>query len=146
MIEAKYAEIRDIVNRGIFRAVLRAELPYGANLITERYMLSIKSDEDKEDRCKAEYVSDGHLDIMKDYLVHGSLTFQCVLIRRIPIVVKVKHFRIWIVDIKHAYFLSDKPLIRKVFNTKHAPEFELSPEVYLEHIKPIKGLIDSGDE
>ena len=49
MIEAKYAEIRDLVNRGTFRAVLRTELPDGANLITARYVLAIKSDEDKEE-------------------------------------------------------------------------------------------------
>ena len=40
MIEAKYAEIRDLVDRGTFQDVLRTELPDGANLIT-RYALAI---------------------------------------------------------------------------------------------------------
>ena len=40
MIEAKYAEIRDISNRGTFRAVLRTELPDGENLTIARYVLS----------------------------------------------------------------------------------------------------------
>ena len=70
--EAKYAEIRDLVNRGTFGTVLKTELPYGANLITARHVISIKSDEDKEERYKARYVFGGHLDIMKYYLVHGA--------------------------------------------------------------------------
>ena len=56
MIEAKYAEIRDLVNRGIFRAALRTEIPDSANLITARYILAIESDEDKEERYKARQV------------------------------------------------------------------------------------------
>ena len=49
VIEAKYALIRYLVNRGTFRVVLRAELPDGTNLIQTGYVLAIKSDEDKEE-------------------------------------------------------------------------------------------------
>ena len=42
MIEAKYAEIQDLVNRGTFRAVLRTELPDSASLIAARYVIGIK--------------------------------------------------------------------------------------------------------
>ena len=45
-----------------------------------------------------------------------------------------------------AYLQSDKPLIRKIFITNLAPEFELSPEECLELPKPIYGLADIGDE
>ena len=48
MIEAKYSEIWHVDNRGTFRAVLRTEIPDGATLITAKYVLSIKSDEDKK--------------------------------------------------------------------------------------------------
>ena len=41
-------------------------------MITERYVLAIKSEDDNEDRCKARYVAGEHLDIMKDYYVHGA--------------------------------------------------------------------------
>ena len=102
MIEAKYAEIRDLVNKGTFRAFLRTELPDGANLITARYVLAIKSEEDKKELYKARYVAGGHLDIMKDYLIHGAQTIQCVSIRMILVVAKTEGFRIWIVDVKLA--------------------------------------------
>ena len=74
MMEIKYAEIRDLVNRDTFRAVLRTELLDGANLITARNVLTTKSDEDKGEQYKARYVAVGQLDIMKDYLFHAAQT------------------------------------------------------------------------
>ena len=55
-------------------------------------------------------------------------------------------FHIWVVDVKLSYLQSDKQLIRKMFITNPAPELELSPEECLELLKPIYGLVDSGDE
>ena len=146
MIEAKYAEIRDMVNRGTFRAVLKTELQYYANLITARYVLAIKSDEYKEERYKARYVAGGHSDIMKDYLVHGAQTIQCKSALIILVVAKIKGFRIWVVSVKLAYLQYDKQLIRKIFITNPAPEFDLLSEECLELLKPFYGLADSGDE
>ena len=113
MIEAEYAKIRDLVSRGTFPAVLRIELLDGANLITARYVFSKKSNEDKEERHKARYVTGGYLDIMKDYLVHGAQIIPCVSVHIILVVTKIKGFHIRIVDVKLAYLQSDKPLIRK---------------------------------
>ena len=42
MIEDKYAEIHDLINRGIFRTILGIELLHGANVIAARYALAIK--------------------------------------------------------------------------------------------------------
>ena len=142
MKEAKYAEIRDLVKRASFRAVLRTELSDGTSLIAARCVLAIKSDEGEEERYKARYVARGHLDIMTDYLAHGAQTIQCVPVRIILDVAKIKDFRIWVVDFKPAYFPSDKPLIRKIFITNPVPELELSPVECLEFLKPIYGLAD----
>ena len=121
MIGANYAEIRDLINRGIFRAVLRTELPDGANLIVARFFLAIKSDEDKEERYKERYIFGGRLGIMKDYLAHGEQSIQCVSVRIILVVLKIKGFRICVVGLKLAYLQSDTPLIRKIFITNLAP-------------------------
>ena len=86
------------------------------------------------------------MDIMKDYIVHGTQTIQCVSIRIIFVVAKIKGFRIWVVDVKFTYLQSNKPLIRKIFITNPASEFKLSPEVCLKLLKPIYGLADSEDE
>ena len=68
MIEANYAEIRDLINISTFRTVLGTELPDDANLMITNCTLFIKSNEDKEERHNAVYVTDGHFDIMTDYL------------------------------------------------------------------------------
>ena len=68
IIEAKYTEVRDLVNKGTFRDVLRAEPLDGVNLITTRYALAVKPNKDKEERYKERYVAGGNLDTMSDYL------------------------------------------------------------------------------
>ena len=93
IIKSRYAEIRDLVSKDILRAILRAKLPDGANMITVRFVLAKKSGEDKEERYKARYFADGHLDIIKDYLVHGAKTIMYVSVRMILVVVKIKGFR-----------------------------------------------------
>ena len=145
MIEAKYAEIRGLF-KGNFRAVLRTELRNRANLITARYVLYIKSDEDKEERYNARTVAGEHLNIMKDYLLHSTQHIQYVSVRIILVVVKIKGFRKWVVDVKLAYLQSDKPPIRRMFITNPAPEFKLSPEECLELFKSIYGLAEPRDE
>ena len=63
----KNSEIPDQINGDAFRAVLRTELSDDANMITVRYVFSIKSSEDKEERQKAGHVAVRHLYIKKDY-------------------------------------------------------------------------------
>ena len=86
------------------------------------------------------------MDIIKDYQVHGAQIIQCVSVRITLVVAKIKGFSIWRVDVKIAYFQSDNPVIRKIFIANSAPEFELSNKAFLGLLKPIYGLVDSGDE
>ena len=53
MIEAKYAEIRDLINKGTLRAVLRAKHLDGVNMATVRDVLATNSREDKAEKNKA---------------------------------------------------------------------------------------------
>ena len=66
LIEAKYSEIKDLINRGPFRVVFRADVPYVSSLVTARYVFTIKSYEDKRERYNERYIASRHLDIMKD--------------------------------------------------------------------------------
>ena len=79
---------------------------------------------------------------MNDYLVHGTQFIQCVSVSIILVVTQIKGFRISVVDVKLAYLLSDKPMIRKIFITNHAQKFALSLEECLGHLKPIYGPTD----
>ena len=126
MIEAKFAKIQDLVTRGTFRTVLRTELLDGANMITARYIIAKKSDENKEERYKAIYVAGGYVDIMKGYLVHGAQIIQSVSAHIIIVVAAIKDLHVWVVHVRLTYLQSDKPLIRKIFISNPEPEFEYS--------------------
>ena len=128
MTAAKYSEIRDLIKRGRFQAVLRTELPDSANMITARYLLAIKSSEDKEERYKARYAAGRHPGIMQEYLVLCAKIIQSFSVRITLVVANVKGLRIWVVDVKLAYLYSEKSRIRKIFIRSSAPEFELRPE------------------
>ena len=50
-------------------------------MIGARYLLAIKSDEDKNERYKARCVAGGHLYIMRDPLVCRAQMIQCLSVR-----------------------------------------------------------------
>ena len=66
------------------------------------------------------------MDIIKDCVVHGAQTIQCVSVCIIQVVSRIKGFRIWVVDVKLAYIQSDNPLMRKIFISNHAHKFRKS--------------------
>ena len=125
--------------------MLITEIQDSASLITARLFLAIKPDEDQEERYKVRYVAIGHLHIMKDYLVHGEQTIQCVSVGIILVDAKIRCFHIRVVDVKLIHFQSERPLIMNIFITNPAPEFELSPEEFLELLCLVYSLADSGD-
>ena len=55
---------------------MKEELPNGANALTARFVLAIKSNTDGQVKYKARYVIGGHRDELKQYLVHGAQTLQ----------------------------------------------------------------------
>ena len=50
MTKAKNAEIQYLVIKSTLRAILMTEQPDGEDLIAERYVFAMKSDEDKHER------------------------------------------------------------------------------------------------
>ena len=65
MKEAIADEIRDLVRRGTFKVVMRAEIPQNANVLTARFVLAIKHKITREVRFKARYVVGGNRDRLK---------------------------------------------------------------------------------
>ena len=92
-----------MVNRGTFLVDLRTKLQHGANMMTARYALSIKSDSDKEEKCWARYVPRRHFDITKHNLVHVAQTIQCVPVYILLEVMKMKGLHILIAFVQLAY-------------------------------------------
>ena len=69
-------EVQDLLRRGTFKFFLRTELPDGANALTARFVLPIKSNAEVKVKYKARYVICGHRDTLKYYLVYGAQTLQ----------------------------------------------------------------------
>ena len=60
MIAAQHSEIRDLIRRGKFKVILKEEIPEGANFLTVRFLLSLKSAVDAGIKFKAIYLAGGN--------------------------------------------------------------------------------------
>ncbi len=74
MHEAIKCEVRELLQRSTFKVVVKEELPDGANALTARFVLEIKSNSVGKIKYKARYVVGGHRDTLKHYMAHGVQT------------------------------------------------------------------------
>ena len=74
MNKSKHAEIQYLIGRGTFRAVLKSEVADRTNMKNAGYILTIPSSEDKEERYGTIHMTGGHLNAMKNYIVHEAPT------------------------------------------------------------------------
>ena len=128
-------EVQGFLPRGTFKVILREEIPDGANALTARFVLAIKSNADGKIKFKAGYVIDDHPDKLKRYLAHGAQTIQFSCTRLVIALVSGQNFAIWSSDVKLAYLQSSEPLSRCVLIKTPAPEFELKLSECLKLLK-----------
>ena len=103
-------------------------MPDGANSVTARFVLGIKSNADGEIKYKARYVIGGHRDCFKHCMVHGDQNVQPSSARLLLALAMAYDFNVWSTDVKLAYLQSSEPLERKIYTSNPAPEFELEPQ------------------
>ena len=145
MSEAKKAEIKGLLERGTFKVILREEVPPNANVLPGRFVLSIKSTEDGQERFKARYVIGGHRDRQKAFMVHTSQTLQPASVRLMLSFACIFGFEVWTSDVRQAYLQSAEPLSRAIYIGKPSTEFSLDPKQCLQLLTPLYGLCESGD-
>ena len=81
MRKAIRSEVRDLMRCSAFRAILKRELSDGANTLTARFILAIKSTDDVITKYKARYVIGGHCDHLIHNLMHNAQTLRPMSIR-----------------------------------------------------------------
>ena len=139
------AAIKDEVQNLLKRGTFKEELADGANALTARFALSIKSTVDGEIKYKTRYVIGGHRDVLKHYLVHGVQTLQASSVPLLFALACAHGFDIWSSDVKLAYIQSTEPLFRRVFINNPAPQFELGHSECFELLILLYGFCDAGD-
>ena len=102
MRSAIRTEIRDLLRRGTFKVILNEKLPDGANALTARFVLAIKSSADGDVKYKARNVIGSHRDVLKIYLVHGAQTLQGSSVWLILALASMYSFNISSSDVKLA--------------------------------------------
>lgn len=99
MAEARYKEIKGLLERGTFQIILREEVPPGSNLMPARFVFAIKSTEDRKIKFKARYVICGNRDRMKNMMVHSTITVQASSTRIALALASIFGFDVWSADV-----------------------------------------------
>ena len=131
------------MDRGAFRVVKKKDVPANANVLTGRFVLVYKTDNNGMVKAKARYVIGGHRDRYKDLMVHSSKTLQPHSIRILLALTAMFDFEVWTSDVSQAYLQSSLPLARDVYIKNPVKEFDLSPDECLQLILPLYGLTES---
>lgn len=74
MFAARRSEIKNLLNRGTFKFILKEDIPPNEIILPVRFFSSIKSTSDGKIKHKANFVIGGHRDKFKKFMLHFSQT------------------------------------------------------------------------
>jgi Reverse transcriptase (RNA-dependent DNA polymerase) len=148
MKAAKLAEMKGLLDKGVFEIVLRDDIPPGANTLSDRYVLAIKDGGTSKERYKARFVVQGHKVLEKKAIVHDASAVSQRGIRLVFALAAIFGWKLWTEDVRQAFIQTAGTLLRNVYlvNLRGAEaELHLRPEQALRLLKPLYGLADAGD-
>lgn len=125
--------------------MLHEEVSRDSNVLPSRFVLYINSTVEGATKSKARFVIGGHPDKFKKLMVKSSQTLPPIPFRPSLSIAANHGFDVCTSDFKQAYLQSEDPLGRSVYIRDPLAEFNLSQNEWLQLLKPLYGLCDSGD-
>jgi len=144
---AANAEIDGLLTRGAMRPVARISLLTGSN-IRGRFVFTLKGVGTSDEKPKARYVAQGHLDKAKPFMVHNMATLRQRSTRLLVSTSAVLQFRLFSHDINQAYLQSRDTLARTLYLDPRPEDrnlFDLTDGEVLLLVRPLYGVCDAGD-
>jgi len=145
---AAKAEVDGLLTRGAMRPVARSSLPTGSNIIRGRFVFTLKDVGTSDEKPKARYVAQGHLDKAKQFMVHNLATLRQRSTRLLVLTSAVLQFRLFSHDINQAYLQSRDTLARTLYLDPRPEDrhlFDLTDDEVLLLVRPLYGVCDAGD-
>lgn len=141
MKEEKEREMKDFLDRGACKNILREEIPAHENVLPGRSVLAINLAEDGEVTRGVRYVIGTHRDRVKHMMLHSATKLQSQSICLVLTLATIFGFEVWRSDVSQSYLQYSEPLARGIFIATPAPEFELKPCACLQLRKPLYGRL-----
>lgn len=146
--EAAIKEVGGLRDRGTFQVVKLVDLPKGANIISGRFVYTLKQVGTPDEFPKARFVAQGHRDKAKDFVVHNLAVLRQRSTRMLVSTSAILNFRLYLHDITQAYLQSQEGFTRDLYLRPRAEDrhlFDLAEDEVLLLVLPLYGICDAGD-
>lgn len=125
MRNARRAEIESLLSRGNFKVFQKHNIFPVANVLLGRFVLELKTIDDRKVKDKARHVIGGHCNKLKSAMVHSSQTLQQSSIRLLSAIASMFEFGVWPADVRQVYLKSDESLSTEVYIRVVVPQSSL---------------------
>lgn len=112
--DARVAEVKGLLSRGVFQSVDKTNLPTGSNVFTRLFELTLKHLNTESEKAKARYVAQGHRDMNKRLFMHNAPSLNHRSVRVIASFSAIKGYDLFSYDVSQAYLQSDSNMSRDI--------------------------------
>lgn len=113
--EAIKKELGSLKQSGCSEEIEKRHLPTVPNILTSRFVYTLKQIGSSNEKAKARLVAQGHTDIDKPYIFHDSISMKQPSLRIIITFACVNGYPLWFQDVDQAYIQSDTPFQRAIY-------------------------------